>query len=77
MVAVCEISAGTYPIGDDQRAISRPAHTVNLPAFAIATTTVTNVEFLNFIAAGGYQVVKYWGTEMARCGALLMRYSET
>src|SRR5258705_12939041 len=60
MMTVCEAPAGTYPIGDGRYPISRPAHRVNLPAFAIAQTTVTNVEFLNFVAAGGYQEPRYW-----------------
>ncbi|MBI1281941.1 MAG: SUMF1/EgtB/PvdO family nonheme iron enzyme [Anaerolineaceae bacterium] len=60
MITVCEVPAGTYPIGDNRNAISRPAHTVTLPAFGIAQTTVTNVEFLNFISAGGYKDPRYW-----------------
>lgn len=60
MITICEVPAGNYPIGDNITAISRPAHTVTLAAFGIGQTTVTNVEFLAFISAGGYQEPRYW-----------------
>ncbi|MBZ0281296.1 MAG: formylglycine-generating enzyme family protein [Anaerolineae bacterium] len=59
-ITLCEIPAGTYPIGDPRLSYSRPPHTVELKTFSIAKTTVTNVEFLAFIAAGGYATERYW-----------------
>lgn len=60
MYEVCSVPAGTYPIGDNRLAISRPAHTVKLSAFAIGKTTVTNLQFLAFIAAEGYKTEALW-----------------
>jgi gamma-glutamyl hercynylcysteine S-oxide synthase len=36
------------------------AHTVNLPAFAIDQYKVTNRQYLEFIAAGGYETLSFW-----------------
>lgn len=60
-IAVCAVPAGEYEIGDASLPISRPAHAVKLAAFHIARTTVTNAQFLAFIAADGYQTEAYWG----------------
>ncbi|MEO8607691.1 MAG: SUMF1/EgtB/PvdO family nonheme iron enzyme [Chloroflexota bacterium] len=59
-IDICDIPAGRYPLGDSSVAISRPPHTVKLAAFAIAQTTVTNAQFAEFIAAGGYQDKALW-----------------
>lgn len=56
----CAVPAGTYLIGDDQLAISRPAHAVDLQAFAIGQTTVTNAQFRAFFDAGGYGDERLW-----------------
>jgi gamma-glutamyl hercynylcysteine S-oxide synthase len=37
------------------------AHTVNVPAFAIDQYKVTNRQYLEFIAAGGYETRAFWG----------------
>ncbi|WP_165986008.1 ergothioneine biosynthesis protein EgtB [Streptomyces sp. YIM 98790] len=41
----------------------RPAHTVELPAFWLDTTPVTNAAYLEFIEAGGYQDPRWWHPE--------------
>jgi iron(II)-dependent oxidoreductase len=38
----------------------RPAHQVDVPAFAIDTVPVTNGAYQRFIAAGGYDDPRYW-----------------
>jgi gamma-glutamyl hercynylcysteine S-oxide synthase len=38
----------------------RPAHQVDLPAFYLDTTPVTNAAFAEFIAAGGYDTQRLW-----------------
>ena len=38
----------------------RPAHVVDLPAFRIARVPVTNAEYQQFIAAGGYAEPRWW-----------------
>jgi iron(II)-dependent oxidoreductase len=38
----------------------RPAHEVVLPAFFIDTTPVTNGQYLEFLAAGGYEDARWW-----------------
>ncbi len=57
---VCEIAAGVYPVGDDAMPYSRPAHLVELDAFAVGLTAVTNEQFIAFVAAGGYDNDAYW-----------------
>jgi iron(II)-dependent oxidoreductase len=37
------------------------AHTLNVPAFAIDQYKVTNRQYLEFIAAGGYETREFWG----------------
>lgn len=59
-ISICEIPAGLYPIGDNRLSISRPAHTVRLAAYALGKATVTNEQFLTFIAAGGYSDQRFW-----------------
>jgi len=38
----------------------RPAHVVNVPAFYLDTTPVTNAAYAGFIAAGGYDDPRWW-----------------
>ena len=38
----------------------RPAHTVDLPAFRIARTPVTNAEWARFVEEGGYAEPRWW-----------------
>jgi iron(II)-dependent oxidoreductase len=38
----------------------RPAHTVDVPAFWIDTTPVTNAAFIHFIEDGGYDDERWW-----------------
>lgn len=59
-IAVCEVAAGEYPIGDNLIGYSRPEHTVPLAEFLIARTVVTNAQFAPFVAAGGYKNPAYW-----------------
>jgi ergothioneine biosynthesis protein EgtB len=61
------VAAGIYEIGFDGAGFSfdneRNRHKVWLDAFAIATTLVTNGEFLEFIEAGGYDQFQHWHAE--------------
>ncbi|HTU76507.1 MAG TPA: ergothioneine biosynthesis protein EgtB [Trebonia sp.] len=41
----------------------RPAHQVDLPAFWLDTTPVTNAAYIEFIAAGGYDDPRLWTVE--------------
>ncbi len=59
-VTTCTVPTGIYVIGDNQVTISRPAHTVDLKAFAVGQTTVTNLQFLAFVSAGGYGDESLW-----------------
>lgn len=54
------LPAGTYPIGSDHIASSRPAHTVELGAFAIMRYAVSNLLYYQFEQAGGYTTERYW-----------------
>jgi iron(II)-dependent oxidoreductase len=45
----------------------RPAHTVELPAFRIDTTPVTNGAFAEFVAAGGYDDRRWWTDDGWAC----------
>nr|WP_281690674.1 ergothioneine biosynthesis protein EgtB [Pseudonocardia thermophila] len=38
----------------------RPAHVVDLPAFVIDTHPVTNGQYMEFVAAGGYRDPRWW-----------------
>lgn len=62
-IAVVEVPAGTYPIGDDRFYMTRPEHTYKVEAFHLGQTTVTNQQFRAFIDAGGYKQKALW-TEM-------------
>jgi iron(II)-dependent oxidoreductase len=41
----------------------RPRHTVDLPAFRIGRTPITNATFLTFTEGGGYQRREWWSDE--------------
>ena len=64
-----EIAPGraTLGVGRDQAAFAWdnevPALGVDVPGFAIARHDVTNAEFLEFVAAGGYHDERYWTVE--------------
>jgi len=63
-----EVPAGTYPIGRDGATPDdeSPRHTLALPAFRLGRFPVTNAEWSCFMAAGGYDDVRWWDTEAAR-----------
>ncbi len=63
-----DIAAGTYPIGDDDSSYEaeKPAHTVDIAAFAMGQFAVTNAEYGLFMEAGGYEDEQWWQTEAAR-----------
>jgi iron(II)-dependent oxidoreductase len=58
------IPAGPFTMGTSTEPWAldneRPAHTVELPAFWIDTTPVTNADFITFIEAGGYDDERWW-----------------
>jgi len=54
------IPSGDYPLGDDCFPTSQPQHTIQLDGFEIATTTVSNQQFAEFVRAGGYQDEASW-----------------
>ncbi len=58
---------GCTAIGADDEGFcydnERPRHLLSLPAFAIATTPVTNAQYLGFMEAGGYREPRYWSHE--------------
>lgn len=60
---VC-IPAGEFTMGtsDEPWALDneKPAHTVDVPAFAIDTAPVTNQQYLDFMADGGYERPELW-----------------
>jgi gamma-glutamyl hercynylcysteine S-oxide synthase len=58
------IPAGPFVMGTDDEAWAydneRPAHVVDLPAFRIDAAPVTNAQYAEFIAAGGYDEPRWW-----------------
>ena len=58
------VPAGSFTMGTDTHAWAydneRPAHEVELPAFFIDTTPVTNRAYLEFVEAGGYTDDELW-----------------
>ena len=62
--AEVRVEAGPFLMGTDLEAWAydneRPAHRVDLPAFFIDTTPVTNRAYLSFVEAGGYQSPRWW-----------------
>ncbi len=68
-IAVGEVlvEAGPFTMGTDTEPWAfdneRSAHTVDLPAYYIDTTPVTNAQYLRFIEAGGYDDPRHWDPE--------------
>ncbi len=62
-----EIPAGTATLGLSHASAlfgwdnEFEAHSIHVPAFAIDQFKVTNRQFLDFIAAGGYETRTFWG----------------
>ncbi|HEV3227818.1 MAG TPA: ergothioneine biosynthesis protein EgtB [Acidimicrobiales bacterium] len=58
------IAGGTYVVGTSEAAWAydneRPAHEVHVEPFAIDDAPATNAEYVEFIAAGGYDDEKVW-----------------
>jgi iron(II)-dependent oxidoreductase len=60
------VPAGPFTLGVDRVTEpgsldnERPAHTVDLPAFRIARTPVTNAEWARFVEEGGYAEPRWW-----------------
>lgn len=61
------VPAGRVPIGTDDRTEAydneRPLHHVELSAFDIDRTPVTNGDYLAFMLDGGYERAELWGAE--------------
>ena len=62
-----EIPAGPFAMGAGDRGFAydneRPRHTVDVPAFRIARTPITNATFLTFVEGGGYERREWWSDE--------------
>jgi ergothioneine biosynthesis protein EgtB len=58
------VSSGLVSVGHDNEQFSfdneRPVHSVYVHDFAIASRLVTNEEYAEFIASGGYQNPEFW-----------------
>ncbi|WP_245984363.1 ergothioneine biosynthesis protein EgtB [Streptomyces tateyamensis] len=58
------VPAGPFTMGTDTEPWAldneRPAHQVDLPAFAIDTVPVSNADYQRFLADGGYQQPRWW-----------------
>ncbi len=58
------LPSGTYRIGAGDRLRHYdnecPGFCVELPAYQIGKTAISNAEFLGFMTAGGYRTAKYW-----------------
>ncbi|MBV9314644.1 MAG: ergothioneine biosynthesis protein EgtB [Pseudonocardia sp.] len=61
------VPAGVFTMGTSSEPWAldneRPAHRVELPAFVIDTTPVTNGQYAEFIAAGGYRDRRWWSED--------------
>ena len=61
------VPAGPFVMGSDDHATTydneRPAHTVDVAAFWIDTTPVSNRRFAEFVDDGGYQDRRWWSQE--------------
>ncbi|MFF2655839.1 ergothioneine biosynthesis protein EgtB [Kitasatospora sp. NPDC058032] len=61
------IPAGPFTMGTDTEPWAldneRPAHRVDLPAYRLDTTPVTNAAYLRFLADGGYDEPHWWTPE--------------
>lgn len=62
-----QFQAGLVDIGANNSRFAfdneQPRHTSYIPEFEIASTLVTNEQWLNFMAAGGYQRSEFWLSE--------------
>jgi iron(II)-dependent oxidoreductase len=58
--ATLGVNAADVPFAWDNE---RPAHVVDVPAFAISRHDVTNAEFMEFVGAGGYRESRWWREE--------------
>jgi iron(II)-dependent oxidoreductase len=63
-----EVPGGKFKLGAEADAVfmfdnEKFAHEVQVKPFSIARAAVTNAEFAEFIAAGGYQQDSYWSAE--------------
>ncbi|MGB7339646.1 MAG: SUMF1/EgtB/PvdO family nonheme iron enzyme [Phototrophicaceae bacterium] len=54
------IEGGNVSIGNDAFALSRPVHTIQLTPYRLMTGTVTNQQYAQFVAAGGYRTEIGW-----------------
>ena len=58
------VAAGPFVMGTDDVASAydneRPAHVVDLPAYRIDAAPVTNGQYAEFVAAGGYEEPRWW-----------------
>ncbi|WP_371503469.1 ergothioneine biosynthesis protein EgtB [Kitasatospora sp. NBC_00374] len=61
------VPAGPFTMGTDTEPWAldneRPAHRVDLPAFRLDTTPVSNAAYQRFIADGGYREPRWWTPE--------------
>jgi iron(II)-dependent oxidoreductase len=62
-----DVPAGPFVMGTDDEAWAydneRPAHVVDLPAFRIDAAPVTNWQYIEFLADGGYDQRRWWTDE--------------
>jgi iron(II)-dependent oxidoreductase len=62
-----EVAAGPCEIGAPENRFAydneRPRHVVELPAFRIGRTPITNATFLSFVEGGGYERRPWWSDE--------------
>jgi iron(II)-dependent oxidoreductase len=62
-----EVPAGPFTMGAPADCFSfdneRPRHVVDVPAFRIGRTPITNATFLTFTEGGGYQRREWWSDE--------------
>jgi iron(II)-dependent oxidoreductase len=59
----CEIGAGGWDEISFAYDNERPRHTVDVPAFRIGRTPITNATFLTFVEGGGYERRPWWSDE--------------
>jgi iron(II)-dependent oxidoreductase len=61
------VPGGPFTMGTDTEPWAldneRPAHQVDVPAFVIDTTPVSNGDYQRFIAAGGYHDPRWWSAD--------------
>jgi iron(II)-dependent oxidoreductase len=61
------VAGGPFVLGTDDEPWAydneRRAHEVELPAFWIDTTPVTNAAYVEFVEAGGYEERRYWSED--------------